>query len=171
MIDFIATTFRMLCNGKCNGGLTLMDGVEVIWPLAGGALVGLAAAVLLVVAGRVMAIPGMIGSLLGGAEGMAAWSIAFIAGLVMAAPILGYWLPSDPAATGAPWPLLVAGGLALGLGARLAGTGPDGDGLVGLARLSRRSGVAVLCIAVAGVLTVLVGGPLIGQDTAPGGAS
>lgn len=133
-------------------------GTQTLWALAGGALVGLAATLLMVVTGRAMAISSMFGSLLGGAEGEAAWSIAFLAGLFMAATLLALWLPAPLPSDGVPLPLLVGGGLALGLGARLASVGLIGDAVVGLARLSRRSAVAVVCMVISAGLAVLVTG-------------
>ena len=55
--------------------------------LIGGAIVGLAAALLLVLTGRSMSLSDMLGSLLGGNEGLAATSIAFLAGLVIVAAV------------------------------------------------------------------------------------
>jgi len=133
---------------------------QTFWALTGGALVGLAAALLLVATGRAMAISGMFGSLLGGAEGQAAWSIAFIAGLIMAATVLALVLPAPVPAAGVPLPLLLAGGLMLGIGARLAPVGLIGDAVTGLARLSRRSAVAVVCMVISAGLAVLVTGML-----------
>lgn len=133
-------------------------GSHAFWAIAGGALVGLAASLLLVMTGRVMAISAMSGSLLGGAEGEAAWSIAFIAGLFMAATVLALWLPAPLPSADVPLPLLLVGGLAVGLGARLTAVGLIGDVVVGLARQSRRSVVAVACMVVSAGLAVLVTG-------------
>ncbi len=87
--------------------------------LLGGAIIGLALGLLWVLTRRVMSASGMIGSLLGGREGLAASSIAFIGGLFIA--------PSLPMAVGvakqmsdeAAWPLLVVGGLLVGIAGRL----------------------------------------------------
>ena len=61
--------------------------------LIGGGVVGLAAALLLVLTGRAMNLSGMLGSLLGGNEGLAATSIAVLAGIVLAPTIWLVWAP------------------------------------------------------------------------------
>lgn len=105
--------------------------------LAGAALIGLAAGLLTVLTGRVMSASRMIGSLLGGAEGVAATSIAFIGGILVAPLImtkLGFHTQIS-VATG--WPLLIAGGVLIGLGVRLGGASLGGA-LTGTARRSGR---------------------------------
>jgi len=124
--------------------------------LLGGAMIGLAAALLVMLTGRVMGISSMVGKLLGGAEGEAAWSISFIAGLVMAPIVLLLWQPAGnlPPATGLSLPILAAGGLLVGFGTRLGSGCTSGHGVCGLARLSPRSLVATLCFVASGALTV-----------------
>lgn len=129
--------------------------------VVGGATIGLALALLRIAIGRVMSASAMIGSLLGGREGPAAPSIAFIAGLFMA-PTLLTAAAMAPAAPGeGSWALVIAGGLLVGLGARLGG-----GGLVGAVwRLLQRAPWAATAIA-AGVATASLMG-LLG----PGGAA
>lgn len=126
--------------------------------LLGGAMIGLAAALLIVFVGRVMGISGMVGKLLGGAEGEAAWSMAFLAGLVMAPVVLLLWQPAGiaPPVTGLSWPWLIVGGLLVGFGTRLGSGCTSGHGVCGLARLSPRSLVATLCFVASGAATVYV---------------
>jgi uncharacterized membrane protein YedE/YeeE len=121
----------------------------------GGALIGLALATLAVVIGRRMSASGMIASLLDGREGLAAPSIAFIAGLFIATPImmgLGHVAP-PPVEPG--WPLLVAGGLLVGIGARL-GDGSLLSAVIGLARMSGRALVTVLAIVAGAVVSFVI---------------
>lgn len=127
----------------------LLDGLQTSQgaALIGGGIVGLAAALLLVLTGRRMKLSGMLGSLLGGHEGLAATSIGFLAGLVLAPTVWIAWAPLPASAGGGNLPLVLVAGLIAGFGARLGGTGISAQGILGLARLSGRS-----LAAVAGVL-------------------
>ncbi len=121
----------------------------------GGALIGLALATLLILTGRIMSASGMIGSLLGGREGLAATSIAFLAGLVISPALLiafGFarQVPLEPG-----WPWLIVGGVLVGFGARLGDSSVLGA-ISGLARQSRRAIGPILAImAGAGIAMVL----------------
>lgn len=86
--------------------------------LLGGAMIGLALGFLWVLTGRVMSATGMIGSLLGGREGLAASSIAFIGGLFIAPSLLMAVGVARQLADEADWPFLVLGGLLAGIAAR-----------------------------------------------------
>jgi hypothetical protein len=87
--------------------------------LLGGAIIGLALGLLWVLTRRVMSASGMIGSLLGGREGLAASSIAFIGGLFIAPSLLMTVGVAKQMADEAAWPLLVVGGLLVGIAGRL----------------------------------------------------
>jgi uncharacterized membrane protein YedE/YeeE len=121
----------------------------------GGALIGLASALLMLIAGRVAGISGILGATLGLGTGDRAWRVAFIAGLIaapVAAMLAGYAvpLPQMPAS----WLVIVAAGLLVGLGARLGGGCTSGHGVCGIARLSRRSIVATAVFMGAAVIVV-----------------
>jgi hypothetical protein len=124
--------------------------------LAGGGLIGLAAALFVLLNGRIAGISGVLGGLLRPARGDVAWRVAFVLGLV-AAPLA--WAlfaelptPRIDAGTGA----LVLAGLLVGVGARYGSGCTSGHGICGLARLSPRSLVATLCFLGAGFATVYV---------------
>jgi hypothetical protein len=88
----------------------------------GGAMIGLALGLLWVLTGRIMSATGMIGSLLGGREGLAASSIAFIGGLFIAPSLLTAVGVAKQMADEADWPFLVLGGLLVGIAARFGGS-------------------------------------------------
>jgi uncharacterized protein len=124
--------------------------------LAGGVLIGIAAAMLLWFNGRIAGISGIVGTLLRPRSGDAAWRIAFIAGLV-AAPLVyalfAAWpLPRIEASTTA----LVAAGLLVGIGTRYGAGCTSGHGVCGLSRLSLRSAAATALFMAAGFATVFV---------------
>ena len=127
--------------------LSTASGAAVI----GGGLVGLSAALLLVLTGRAMNLSDMLGSLLGGNEGLAAASIAFLAGLVLAPTILQIWVPLPEAGGATNVPLILVAGLLAGFGARLGSTGISGQAILGLARLTKRALVAVVCLILGGI--------------------
>lgn len=136
--------------------------------LGGGGLIGLSAGLLFLGLGRIAGISGILGSLLRNDAGEQAWRALFLLGL-LAAP--GLWLllvpqglPPLPAGPAGPlaWAVLALGGLLVGFGTRLAGGCTSGHGVCGLARLSRRSAIAVLVFMGSGGLTVYVARHLLG---------
>lgn len=139
-----------------------MENFTPVSALVGGALIGLAAAMLLLLNGRIAGISGILGDALGRSDEGRGWRIAFIAGLV-AGP-LAYAL-----ATGAIPPveitssplLLIAGGLLVGFGTRLGSGCTSGHGVCGIARLSPRSLTATLVFMASGMITVYVARHLV----------
>lgn len=133
--------------------------------LAGGALIGLAATLLLAGSGRIAGISGILGGALARPAG-AAWQWVFLAGLVAGAAV-HQWL--EPGAvtprTGFPAAVLVIAGLLVGVGTRLGGGCTSGHGVCGVARLSPRSLVATLVFV--GVAMVVVW--LLRHGLVPGG--
>jgi hypothetical protein len=133
--------------------------------ILGGALIGLALALLRLLAGRVMSASRMLGSLLGGHEGPAATSIAFLAGLFVGPFILAPLILADAGVATAKlveggWAPLVIGGLLVGLGARL-GDGGLVVAIFGAVRRTRWAAAAVCAIAV-GAGTSLLARQILG---------
>ena len=127
--------------------------------LIGGAIIGLAAGLLTVMSGRTMSASTMIGSLLGGAEGVAATSIAFIGGIIAAALVMTNLGFSTQVSAEADWPLLVAGGLLVGIAARFGGASLGGA-LNGTARRSGQTAVIWGAIAAGAAIAVYLQGLL-----------
>lgn len=124
--------------------------------LAGGALIGLAAALFWLLNGRIAGISGVLGGLLRPVKGDIAWRVAFIAGLV-GAPLAYPLLARLPAPQiDADYAALGVAGLLVGLGTRYGAGCTSGHGVCGLARLSPRSAVATACFMAAGFATVFV---------------
>lgn len=129
-------------------------------PLAaavGGVLIGIAAALLVLLQGRIAGISGIVGGLLERrAAGDTGWRIAFVAGLLLA-PLLYRLLAELPASrVEAGWGTLVVAGLLVGFGTRLGSGCTSGHGVCGLSRLSPRSLAATLAFMGAGFATVFV---------------
>lgn len=122
--------------------------------LAGGALIGLAAALLWLLNGRIAGISGVLGGLLKPVKGDIAWRLAFVLG-IMAAPLV-FALVATPATPQieASFPVLIVAGLLVGVGTRYGSGCTSGHGVCGVSRLSPRSLVATACFMAAGFVTV-----------------
>ena len=124
--------------------------------LAGGLLIGLSAAWLILFDGRILGAAGVLGGLLPPRAGDWAWRASLLAGLV-ASPLATrfFFEPARPAIE-ANAAMLVAGGLLVGLGTRFANGCTSGHGVCGIARLSPRSLVATAGFMVSGFFTVFI---------------
>jgi len=130
--------------------------------LAGGVLIGVAAAMFVLLNGRIAGISGVLGGLLRPMRGDIGWRVAFILG-VMAAPAVYALLGALPVLEiDAGWGALVLAGLLVGVGTRYGSGCTSGHGVCGLSRLSPRSLAATLTFMGAGFATVLVVRHVIG---------
>lgn len=124
--------------------------------LLGGVVIGVAAAVLVLLAGRIAGISGILGGLLRPLPGEWAWRLAFIAGLAAAPWLYGALAAPLTPHIEASWPLLLGAGLLVGVGTRYGAGCTSGHGVCGLSRLSVRSAVATATFMGAGFATVFV---------------
>lgn len=124
--------------------------------LAGGALIGLAAAILVVANGRIAGISGILGGLLRPARNDWAWRFAFVVGLLAAPTVYALVAPLPVPRIEAGTAVLAIAGLLVGIGTRLGSGCTSGHGVCGLARLSPRSLAATLGFMVAGFATVFL---------------
>ena len=124
--------------------------------LAGGAMIGLSAALFVLLNGRIAGISGVLGGLFSRAREGVAQRLLFVLGLLLA-PLL--WqlfgeLPAIEFTVG--WQGLLAAGLLVGIGARYGAGCTSGHGVCGISRLSPRSLVATLAFMASGFATVYV---------------
>jgi uncharacterized membrane protein YedE/YeeE len=124
--------------------------------LAGGLLIGLAAALFVLFNGRIAGISGILGGLLALPKGDSAWRVAFLLGLVAAPLVFVLFQPLPAVQVDAGTGTLVAAGLLVGLGTRYGSGCTSGHGVCGLSRLSPRSLVATAAFMLAGFATVFV---------------
>ena len=124
--------------------------------LAGGAIIGFAAAMFALVNGRIAGISGIVGGLLRPTLPDAVWRVAFLAGLVVAPVVYALSAPLPPIVIDAGYPLLVVAGVVVGVGTRYGAGCTSGHGVCGLSRASPRSLVATLVFMAAGFATVFV---------------
>ncbi|MFO0626903.1 MAG: YeeE/YedE family protein [Polyangiales bacterium] len=122
--------------------------------LVGGALIGLAASVMILANGRVAGVSGVLSGTLRRAPGDLGWRLAFLGGLMVAGLLFGARAPAG-ATSGDLLPVAVAG-LLVGAGTRTGGGCTSGHGVCGLARGSWRSLAATLTFLGAGFATVFV---------------
>ncbi len=138
-----------------------MTELHFLWPLSGGLLIGLSAALYLLAAGRIAGISGLAASLLGLADG-GRWSVArsqaagFLVGILLGALAAMAWIRAPEIVITSSIGVLFGGGLLVGFGTRLGSGCTSGHGVCGLARLSPRSIAATLTFMVVAAGTVFV---------------
>ena len=120
-------------------------------------ILGLAAALYVLLHGRILGISGIASGLLHPQEGDTSWRISLILGL-LAAPFLGaLFFGIQPIINvDADWLAVLIAGLLVGFGAQYGSGCTSGHGICGLSRLSPRSLVATLSFMGAGFLTVFI---------------
>ena len=133
------------------------DGVAIDWlhftpwtSLAGGALIGLAAALFVLLNGRIAGISGLLGAVLQGGEGRAEkamFLLGLLWGLFAVMPVIEFQVG---------WLSLLVAGLLVGLGTRYGSGCTSGHGVCGVSRLSPRSLLATLGFMASGFATVFV---------------
>lgn len=123
--------------------------------LAGGLLIGLASALMLLGAGRIAGVSGIAARAFGINGTAISWSSAwtFVLGLPIGAALVA-WIGGGIEAEFAPLPLIAAAGLLVGFGTRLGSGCTSGHGVCGVSRLSQRSLVATVSFIAAGIATV-----------------
>lgn len=134
-----------------------MDSFTPFSALAGGALIGLAASLLMLSLGRVAGISGMFAGALdrrpsGGEDG--SHRLWFLGGLLLAGLVARLVAPGAASGSGGSFVLAAAAGLCVGAGTQLGSGCTSGHGVCGLSRFSKRSLVATLTFMATGILTV-----------------
>jgi uncharacterized membrane protein YedE/YeeE len=129
---------------------------------AGGALIGVAATIFILVNGRIAGISGILGGLLRPAAGDTLWRVAFVLGLIMAPVLYGVFAELPAIQIDSGFPALIIAGLLVGIGTRYGSGCTSGHGICGISRLSPRSLVATLSFMAAGFATVFVLRHLLG---------
>ena len=134
-----------------------MENFTPVSALVGGALIGLSAVWLMATAGRIAGVSGILGGAFAAERGDKLWRWTFLMGLLIGPLIVGLAKPSMLHATfPTTGPLLILGGILVGLGTQLGNGCTSGHGVCGNARLSIRSLIASLTFMTMGVLTVLI---------------
>jgi hypothetical protein len=135
---------------------------DYLYSLLGGLLIGVAAAMFVLLNGRIAGISGILGGLLQAAKGDKTWRVMFLLG--MAASPFVYQIVADlpPVTIEAGTAQLIIAGLLVGLGTRYASGCTSGHGVCGISRGSIRSIAATLTFMMAGFITVYLTRHLLG---------
>ena len=132
-----------------------MTNFEVIMPLTGGILIGIAASMMLLCSGRIAGVSGIFAGMLFQQGKERAWRLSFVVGLI-AGGILLYTISAGVFENSSGRGILAVNiaGLLVGIGTRIGGGCTSGHGVCGIGRLSVRSIVATVTFVFAGMITV-----------------
>ena len=141
-----------------------MTPLDPLFALVGGLVIGLAAALFLLLSGRIAGVSGLVARAVGLSDN---WptrvqALAFVVGLPAGAWLVGALVRTPQIVVTSSIPLLVAGGVLVGFGTRMGGGCTSGHGVCGISRLSPRSLVATAAFMVAGFATVGVVRHMVG---------
>lgn len=141
-----------------------MEPLPPLVALAGGLLIGTAAALLLLLSGRIAGVSGMAAAAVRIADSGPPWrdAAAFTLGLPLGALLISQFVSSPEITVTSSVPLLVVAGLLVGFGTRLGNGCTSGHGVCGVGRLSPRSIAATATFMAAGIATVSVIRHLVG---------
>ncbi|MBI1217277.1 MAG: YeeE/YedE family protein [Rhodobacteraceae bacterium] len=134
-----------------------------LFGLAGGLMIGLAAAVLLLFNGRILGASGILGSTLDGAgQGTSDERLTFLGGLIGAPALAVALLGAPQTHVSGDVPLLIIAGLLVGFGTRLANGCTSGHGVCGMSRFSIRSIAATVVYLAAGMIAFYLARHILG---------
>jgi uncharacterized membrane protein YedE/YeeE len=131
--------------------------------LLGGMILGVAAALYVLLHGRILGISGIVSGLLHPKHGDIVWRIALVLGLLSAPFLAAVFFAIRPVVEiNTDWFGVLIAGLLVGFGAQYGSGCTSGHGICGLSRLSPRSLVATATFMGAGFLTVFILRHLLG---------
>jgi uncharacterized membrane protein YedE/YeeE len=144
--------------------MTIVDSLSIGPSLLGGALIGLAASLVLLGQGRVAGISGMYGGLFDPHQREHAYRGWFVSGLVLSGLLVRIVAPEAfEAATATGLGRVALAGVLVGFGTRLGNGCTSGHGVCGLSRLSPRSLVATTTFMAAGMFAVFLARHVVGE--------
>jgi uncharacterized membrane protein YedE/YeeE len=135
-----------------------------VFAIGGGLLIGAAAALLLMLTGRIAGVSGMFATMVRIADAGPPWrlAVAFVIGLPIGAAITSLLVRRPDIEVTSSVPLLIAAGLLVGFGTRLGNGCTSGHGVCGIGRLSPRSIAATLTFMAAAIATVFITRHVVG---------
>lgn len=129
--------------------------IEWFYALLGGFLIGISASILLLTHSRIAGVSGILYGLLTRPTADGFWQLWFVAGLIAAGFGFHHFRPDlFPATVELSTPVVIAAGLLVGIGTKLASGCTSGHGVCGISRFSFRSVVATMTFMAAGIATV-----------------
>jgi hypothetical protein len=142
----------------------MIEPLSPLYAVAGGFLIGTAAALLLLLSGRIAGVSGLAAAAAGITDRGPPWlqAISFIIGLPLGALLVSGLARTPHISMTSSLPLLISAGLLVGFGTRLGNGCTSGHGVCGMARLSARSIAATATFMALGFVTVFVVRHLVG---------
>jgi uncharacterized membrane protein YedE/YeeE len=142
----------------------MLEPLSPAFAIGGGLLIGGAAALLLMLTGRIAGVSGMFATMVRIADAGPPWKLAaaFIVGLPIGAALTSLLVRRPDIEVTSSVPLLIAAGLLVGFGTRLGNGCTSGHGVCGIGRLSPRSIAATLTFMAAAIVTVFIVRHLVG---------
>lgn len=131
-----------------------METFTPISALIGGVLIGLAAALLILLNGRVAGISGIVRGIFFGEKNEKRWRFVFLIGLLLSPFIYSLFAALPPLEISNNFTKIAIAGLLVGFGTRLGSGCTSGHGVCGIARLSKRSIAATVVFMAAAMVTV-----------------
>ena len=141
-----------------------METMTPLMAIGGGLLIGTAAALLLLLSGRIAGVSGMVATATRMSAGGTPWSqaTAFLIGLPIGAALIALLVRTPEVIVTSSVPLLIVAGLLVGFGTRLGNGCTSGHGVCGMARLSGRSIAATATFMAGAAATVFIMRHVIG---------
>lgn len=142
----------------------MLEPLFPVFAIGGGLLIGSAAALLLMLTGRIAGVSGMFATVVRIADAGPPWKLAaaFVIGLPIGAAITSLLVRRPDIEVTSSVPLLIAAGLLVGFGTRLGNGCTSGHGVCGIGRLSPRSIAATLTFMAAAIATVFITRHVVG---------
>lgn len=142
----------------------MLEPLFPVFAIGGGLLIGAAAALLLMLTGRIAGVSGMFATVVRIADAGPPWKLAaaFVIGLPIGAAITSLLVRRPDIEVTSSVPLLIAAGLLVGFGTRLGNGCTSGHGVCGIGRLSPRSIAATLTFMAAAIATVFITRHVVG---------
>ena len=142
----------------------MLEPLSPAFAIGGGLLIGGAAALLLMLTGRIAGVSGMFATMVRIADAGPPWKLAaaFIVGLPIGAALTSLLVRRPDIEVTSSVPLLIAAGLLVGFGTRLGNGCTSGHGVCGIGRLSPRSIAATLTFMAAAIATVFITRHVVG---------
>ena len=130
---------------------------EWLFGLTGGLMIGSAAAIYLLVNGRIMGASGIVGGLIDGTgRATAAERVAFVAGCLITPAAIAWVIGGAQTHITTNFAVIIVAGLLVGIGTRLANGCTSGHGVCGISRLSPRGIAATVCYLFAGATVMAI---------------
>lgn len=130
---------------------------DILWPIAGGVLIGLSATLLLLLTGRIAGVSGIVWAAINNKVASdRIWRYLFIAGILLGTYLFHLLTGSAIPSSNDNYLLAAVAGLLVGIGVKVGNGCTSGHGVCGIGRLSLRSLVATITFMLIAVITVAI---------------